>query len=119
MNNKWDCKCQDSANNTYFCIRKLTDTENSIRCQFQDNEDFIEVYDLNEDPYQLNNLIFSDGGRNGLTQDQIRKELGTAKQPITKLQVDFEQDNFSWISDMIRKNFKSFWNHLSLLLPLW
>ena len=40
---EWDCKCQDVANNTYFCIRKITQSENSIYCRFEDNENFIEV----------------------------------------------------------------------------
>ena len=52
----YGCKCQNSYNNTWFCVRKLNMDENSISCQFDDEEEFIETYDLNEDPYQLNNI---------------------------------------------------------------
>ena len=54
---KWGCKCQDSGNNTYSCARTLKEDENSLFCAFQDNEDFIELYDLDEDPYQLSNIV--------------------------------------------------------------
>ena len=52
----YGCKCQNSYNNTWFCERKLNMDENSLTCQFDDEEKFIETYDLNDDPYQLNNL---------------------------------------------------------------
>ena len=29
----WGCKCQDSRNNTYTCLRSLTQTEDSLFCQ--------------------------------------------------------------------------------------
>ena len=50
---EWGCKCEDSRNNTYQCIRYLDDTENKVVCKFQDGENFVEYYDLNKDPYQL------------------------------------------------------------------
>ena len=31
---------------------------NSIYCQFKDDEEYMEYYDINEDPYQLDNLAF-------------------------------------------------------------
>ena len=34
----WGCKCQDSLNNTYTCVRTLTTSDNSILCQFEDDE---------------------------------------------------------------------------------
>ena len=52
----FDCKCQDSKNNTYNCVRTLYSEENSIYCQFQDSVNFMEMYDLNKDPQQLYNL---------------------------------------------------------------
>ncbi|XP_022191155.1 N-acetylglucosamine-6-sulfatase isoform X2 [Nilaparvata lugens] len=50
------CKCQDSHNNTYNCLRKISDPDNFIYCEFVDSEYFAEFYNLVEDPYQLNNL---------------------------------------------------------------
>ena len=87
---EWNCKCQDSANNTYFCIRKLAQDENSIYCQFLDNEEFIEVYDLNEDPYQLNNLIFDDADTRKFTSNQVVRELRNVKQSISEFQFNHE-----------------------------
>ena len=52
----YGCKCINSYNNTWSCERKLNMDENSISCRFDDDEKFIETYDLNEDPYQLNNI---------------------------------------------------------------
>ena len=46
---------QDVGNNTYTCLRTLNSDENSIYCYFIDSEDFVEVYDLSGDPYQLEN----------------------------------------------------------------
>ena len=46
---------QDVGNNTYTCLRTLNPDENSIYCYFIDSEDFVEVYDLSGDPYQLEN----------------------------------------------------------------
>ena len=54
---EWECKCQDAANNTYFCVRKLNNHENTLYCQFDDEESFVEAYDLSTDPYQLLNLV--------------------------------------------------------------
>lgn len=58
------CKCQDSKNNTFMCVRHLephiaTDvipSHDFVFCKFRDSENFTEAYDLNVDPYQLNNL---------------------------------------------------------------
>ena len=49
---------QDSGNNTYTCLRTVRtgkDAENSMYCYFVDNENFVEVYDLTADPFQLEN----------------------------------------------------------------
>jgi len=53
---EWDCKCEDTRNNTYQCKRYLDDQENKVLCRFEDEEDFVEYYDLNKDPYQLYNI---------------------------------------------------------------
>ena len=45
----------DSWNNTYHCVRTLHERENSIFCLFDDDESFVEYYDLTTNPYQLDN----------------------------------------------------------------
>ncbi|KAL3906919.1 MAG: hypothetical protein SGILL_009083, partial [Bacillariaceae sp.] len=58
----------DAWNNTYNCVRTLqpankrqyangalVDGEDSIYCRFEDNENFVEYYDLMSNPYQLEN----------------------------------------------------------------
>lgn len=52
----WGCKCQDSGNNTYLCLRSLSETQDSLFCQFSDDSSWQEFYDLLRDPYQLHNL---------------------------------------------------------------
>jgi len=50
-----DCKCQDSGNNTYWCVRSHGQ-EDTMFCQFQDNDNFLEMYSLSQDRFQLTNL---------------------------------------------------------------
>ena len=51
----------DSYNNTYHCVRTLRkasgddEGEDSIYCAFYDDEDFVEYYNLLENPHQLGN----------------------------------------------------------------
>lgn len=49
----------DSYNNTYACVRTLdvggNITTNSMYCEFEDAENFIEYYDHNSDPWQMIN----------------------------------------------------------------
>ena len=54
----YGCKCQDAANNTYTCLRTLASEEDSLYCQFDDSEDFVELYDMRRDPYQLDNKAY-------------------------------------------------------------
>lgn len=65
----------DAFNNTYNCVRTVTEKptkvwsttngqdegngENSIYCRFQDDENFVEYYDLNTNPHQLSNDFLS------------------------------------------------------------
>ncbi|ELT91590.1 hypothetical protein CAPTEDRAFT_122951 [Capitella teleta] len=54
-----DCVCEDSYNNTYSCVRSITDKGNSMYCEFSDSENFVELYDLSKDPHQLKNIAKS------------------------------------------------------------
>ncbi|XP_046451107.1 N-acetylglucosamine-6-sulfatase-like [Daphnia pulex] len=78
------CKCQDAANNTYVCLRTLpaqqqqqtgkNNEENSLYCQFDDSEKFVEYYDLRDDPYQLDNRAYR-RSCNCTTADPRRRKL--------------------------------------------
>ncbi|XP_061117331.1 N-acetylglucosamine-6-sulfatase-like isoform X1 [Conger conger] len=51
-----DCVCEDACNNTYACVRTLT--ENNLQyCEFADSESFVELYNLTSDPHQLENIV--------------------------------------------------------------
>lgn len=50
------CVCEDARNNTYGCIIQVMDKQTLKFCEFQDNENFVEIYDTKADPYELNNL---------------------------------------------------------------
>ncbi|XP_041934313.1 N-acetylglucosamine-6-sulfatase [Alosa sapidissima] len=54
-----DCVCEDSYNNTYACVRTVSPTANLQYCEFDDNEVFVEVYNLTADPFQLSNIAKS------------------------------------------------------------
>ena len=60
-----DCKCQDSRNNTYACIRSYGQ-EDSLFCKFDDSENFLEMYSLAQDRYQLTNIA-------GLLQNETKE----------------------------------------------
>lgn len=53
------CKCQDSWNNTYACVRQIEPDINFIFCTFSDHESYQEAYDLDTDFYQLENVGFN------------------------------------------------------------
>ncbi|XP_044736553.1 N-acetylglucosamine-6-sulfatase-like [Chrysoperla carnea] len=50
------CKCQDARNNSYSCVRHFSDEDNILLCNFDDDENFIEIYNLEDDKHQLRNL---------------------------------------------------------------
>lgn len=52
------CRCQDSWNNTYACLRHMSSDEDILYCEFKDSQRFVEIYDLSTDPYEMKNLIF-------------------------------------------------------------
>jgi len=45
----------DAWNNTYHCIRTISSEANSIYCRFEDEDNFVELYNLDDDPWQLSN----------------------------------------------------------------
>lgn len=58
-NPNFACKCEDSWNNTYACLRQLSPHEDRLFCHWADDEGFEEAYDLASDPWQLNNTVSS------------------------------------------------------------
>ncbi|XP_076618807.1 N-acetylglucosamine-6-sulfatase [Colletes latitarsis] len=53
------CKCQDAANNTFSCIRRVSPKYNNIFCIFEDDKRYIEAYNITTDNYQMNNIGYS------------------------------------------------------------
>ncbi|CAL4103343.1 unnamed protein product, partial [Meganyctiphanes norvegica] len=52
-----DCKCKDSFNSTYACIRQISISTDNVFCNWYVGEEFQEYYDLQKDPFQLNNTV--------------------------------------------------------------
>ncbi len=69
----WGCKCQDAKNNTYTCLRSLSESQDSLFCEFSDDSSSQEFYDLLNDPYQLHNL--NSRGRGQINPDSQTHQL--------------------------------------------
>ncbi|KAI8037416.1 hypothetical protein M5D96_009552 [Drosophila gunungcola] len=53
-----ECHCQDSWNNTYACLRNIRHREDRVYCEFRDNENYLEAYDLQLDQFQMTNIAY-------------------------------------------------------------
>merc|ERR1711874_541454 len=51
------CACTNSNNNTYWCVRNINITHNYLYCEYVTG--MITYSDLNQDPHQLRNLLYS------------------------------------------------------------
>ena len=107
---EWDCKCQDVANNTYYCVRKLDQRDNSIFCQFDDEEQFVEAYDLNEDPYQLTNIYLRNSKANRNQQKEIIESLKKVKSFMKDSSQSGDENLFSkYLYEAIQQYLKDMW----------
>jgi N-acetylglucosamine-6-sulfatase len=71
----------DSLNNTYHCVRTLSEQENSIYCRFDDAENFVEYYNLTDNPWQLHNQFYELNAVEIQRYEQRLGELQTCQGP--------------------------------------
>lgn len=88
------CKCQDSRNNTYSCIIAFNNSQNIKICRFQERSDFFEVYDLQTDPFELNNLQSS---FNKSALKNIKNEIERMGKCVGKECQDFKKEIFNFL----------------------
>jgi len=61
------CSGQDARNNTYSCLRVFNSTTNQLYCEFVDSVNFVELFDISKDPYELKNIATV------VTPDELRR----------------------------------------------
>ena len=106
---EWDCKCQDVANNTYYCVRKINTEDNSIICHFDDDDNFIEAYDLNLDPYQLNNLLYGDAENEIIHHEKILESLDKIKSVVKDLPIGDWYSNSNFLYKSMSQYLRNAW----------
>ena len=99
-------------------MRKLDSRDNSILCQFDDDEKFIEAYDLNEDPFQLNNIYVQDSKDNRQRRKHIRASLREAKEFIDTSESRNTGSEVKVIDGLATQYFQSFWRKLVKMFSL-
>ncbi|XP_012138591.2 N-acetylglucosamine-6-sulfatase [Megachile rotundata] len=73
------CKCQDTVNNTFTCIRRLSPEFNNIFCVFDDDKQFIEAYNITTDNYQMENIAYSMKRQHRHRFRKYLKQMSTCK----------------------------------------
>ncbi|XP_054153780.1 putative extracellular sulfatase Sulf-1 homolog isoform X2 [Oppia nitens] len=68
------CFCQNSNNNSFWCLRTINSTHNFLYCEFVTG--FITYYNLLRDPYQLKNAIYD---LEFSTLEDLRRQLNKLK----------------------------------------
>ena len=58
------CACTNSNNNTYWCVRNINSTHNYLYCEYVTG--MITYSDVDKDPHQLRNLLYTLSGTFGL-----------------------------------------------------
>ncbi|XP_029049043.2 N-acetylglucosamine-6-sulfatase-like [Osmia bicornis bicornis] len=73
------CKCQDTVNNTFTCIRRMSPQYNNIFCVFDDDKHFIEAYNITTDNFQMKNIGYSMKRHHRYKFRKCLKKMSTCK----------------------------------------
>lgn len=79
--------CGDAWNNTYHCLRVLdippggqtSQTITRMYCEFVDDENFKELYEMKADPWQLNNVAYSNASDVIAVREAMSNRLGEVR----------------------------------------